>query len=136
MSFRHGEIIFMHCLMMVNGGGGASDFNGRFKLLSSCYTYIEMEDKTKNLEKLGFLKAMTALREKGVNTTEVVSDAHMQISSLISEYHQSYKKPFRIKKMKILNQGIQYRMVLGVIFFRIFTKCPSGMKKNNLCFIL
>ena len=61
------------------------------KKILSCLTLDKRETggKSTNLEKLGFLKTMTALREKGVNITEVVTDARMQISSLMSKYHQT-----------------------------------------------
>ena len=61
------------------------------KKIMSCLTLDKREagGKSTNLEKLGFLKTMTALRGKGVNITEVVTDARMQISSLMSKYHQT-----------------------------------------------
>ena len=34
---------------------------------------------------------MAALRDKDVNIVEVVSDAHMQISSIMSKFHQIQK---------------------------------------------
>ena len=63
------------------------------KKILSCITMDKREagGKSTNLEKLGFLKTMAALRDKDVNIVEVVSDAHMQISSIMSKFHQIQK---------------------------------------------
>ena len=42
--------------------------------------------KSGNLEKLGFQKTLGELRQKGCTISEVVTDAHMQISSIMSKY--------------------------------------------------
>lgn len=41
--------------------------------------------KSGNLEKLGFQKSMDELQQKGCTVSEVVTDAHMQISSIMSK---------------------------------------------------
>ena len=49
--------------------------------------------KSGNLEKLGFQNTLTELGRKGCAISEVVTDAHMQISSIMSKACISYK-PF------------------------------------------
>ena len=44
----------------------------------------ETNKKSPLMEKAGFLKALNELRDKNVNVTEVVTDQHVQISSLMS----------------------------------------------------
>lgn len=44
----------------------------------------QTQGKSSNLEKLGFQKSMEELAQKGCSVTEVVTDAHMQISSIMS----------------------------------------------------
>ena len=58
------------------------------KKILSCITLDKREagGKSTNLEKLGFVKSMTALRDKNVDIVEVITDAHMQISSVMSKY--------------------------------------------------
>ena len=41
--------------------------------------------KSTNLEKLCFVKSMKELKDKTVNVAEVVSDVHMQITSVMSK---------------------------------------------------
>ena len=50
----------------------------------------EADRKSGNLEKLGFLKSMTSLGEKEVAVGEVITDAHMQITAIMSEYASFY----------------------------------------------
>ena len=52
------------------------------KKILSCITLDKRAAgwKSRNQEKLSFMKSMTALRDKNVDIVEVVTDAHMQIS--------------------------------------------------------
>ena len=54
--------------------------------------------KSCNLEKLGFQNTITDLRRKNCAIAEVVTDAHMQISSIMSMY-----------SIKVKNESIDAR---------------------------
>ena len=45
----------------------------------------EVDSKSINMEKLGFIKGIEAVRQQGVNMDEVVTDSHIQIMALISK---------------------------------------------------
>ncbi len=45
----------------------------------------EVEGKSTNMEKRGFIKAIEELKDKGLTVSEVVTDAHIQIMATISK---------------------------------------------------
>lgn len=55
----------------------------------------ETERKSANLEKLGFIRGMQDVRERGLQVKEVVTDAHLQIGAMMSKFHfKEYHSPF------------------------------------------
>lgn len=58
----------------------------------SCITLDKRQcgGKSTGLEKLGFVKTMADLKDKDVKVVEVVTDAHMQISSIMSKSNACY----------------------------------------------
>ena len=73
-------------------------FNAQF----CTYTFLENESKdivamevvdkrevqgiSVNMEKCAFIKGLEGLQDKGVSVTEVVTDAHSQITALLSKF--------------------------------------------------
>ena len=58
------------------------------KQILSCITIDKRHcaDKSTGLEKLGFIRSLDSLKEKRIRIKEVVTDAHVQISSIMSEF--------------------------------------------------
>ena len=56
-------------------------------LLKLASTKVKYEgEKSTNMERACFLKAMEDLEENGVHVSEVVTDAHLQIGAVMSKY--------------------------------------------------
>ena len=66
------------------------------KKIVSCLTLDKRVagGKSTNLEKLGFVKSMQALAAKNLNIREVVTDAHMQVTSIMSKFSTFLKVCF------------------------------------------
>ena len=64
------------------------------KKILSCITLDKRQcgGKSTGLEKLGFVKTMAALKDKDVKVVEVVTDAHMRISSIMSKSYVCYTR--------------------------------------------
>ena len=58
------------------------------KKIASCLTLDKRVagGKSTNLEKLGFVKSMHALAANNLNITEVATDAHVQVTSIMSKF--------------------------------------------------
>lgn len=50
----------------------------------------QTEKKSSNMEKACLVRAMEELAENGVVVSEVVTDAHLQIGAVMSEYHFNF----------------------------------------------
>ena len=48
----------------------------------------EVDKKSVNMERYGFIKTLEELREKGVTVVEVVTDAHSQIIATVRKFFQ------------------------------------------------
>ena len=46
----------------------------------------ETEGKSVNLEKAGFVRCLEEIQNKGLNVSEIVTDAHLQIGVLMSKH--------------------------------------------------
>ena len=46
----------------------------------------ETEGKSVNLEKAGFVRCLEEIQNKGLNVSEIVTDAHLQIGALMSKH--------------------------------------------------
>lgn len=51
----------------------------------------ETERKSANLEKLGFIRGMQDVRERGLQVKEVVTDAHLQIGAMMKKVYKEVK---------------------------------------------
>ena len=45
----------------------------------------ETERKSANLEKVGFIRGIQEIQDKGLSITEIVTDAHLQIGAMMSK---------------------------------------------------
>lgn len=52
--------------------------------------------KSTNLEKACFLRGMQFFKDKGIKVVEVVTDAHVQIASVMSKYFPDIKHSFDV----------------------------------------
>lgn len=95
------EGILLFSTFSIIAGDGRMDSPG-FNAQFCTYTFLENKSKdivamevvdkrevqavSVNMEKLGFIKGLEGLQDKGVAVTEVVTDAHSQITALLSKF--------------------------------------------------
>lgn len=71
----------------------------------------QTEKESSNMEKACFVRAMEELAENGVVVSEVVTDAHLQIGAVMSEYH--------------------FNLMLTLTLLLSFTLCVLNEKHDN-----
>ena len=71
--------------------------------------------KSGNREKLGFQNTLTELERKGYAISEVVTDAHMQISSIMSKACISYKPFLKTFAVNISHSFVYLLFVSGLL---------------------